>query len=122
MSQSTPAGAEHFKATRVLVERAHRTFGPKPAEGACPHPFVVRLHYPHTRDLILKLAAQRTVQGLSFHSAKVLIFPDLTVEMRARRKEFEGVRKRCREAELCYGFQHPACFRITAKDGESRIF
>ncbi len=37
-------GAEHFTNPTVVVDRAHRSLGPKPADGARPQPFIVRLH------------------------------------------------------------------------------
>lgn len=70
-------------------------------------------------QLILKLAAQKS--PLFYNGVKVFIFPDLTAEVLTQRREFDEVRRRCRAANLRYGFLHPARFRITV-DEETRIF
>ncbi|CAI5657839.1 unnamed protein product [Oreochromis niloticus] len=111
-------GSENFTG-RVVVDRVHRALGPKPADGDRPRPFIVRLHYYQTRERILRLAAQKA--PLQYNGAKVFIFPDLTAEVLARRKKFEEVRKRCRAANLCYGFIHPARFWVTL-DGVTQTF
>lgn len=111
-------GSENFTG-RVVVDRAHRALGPKPADGDRTRPFIVRLHYYQTRERILRLAAQKA--PLQYDGAKVFIFPDLTAEVLARRKKFEEIRKRCRAANLRYGFIHPARFRVTL-DGVTQTF
>lgn len=76
---------------KVIVDRAHRAPGPKPAEGGRPQPFIVRLHYYQTRERIVKLAAQ--MGPIQHEGAKVFIFPDLSPDVVERRKEFDKVRK-----------------------------
>ncbi|CAI5678313.1 unnamed protein product [Oreochromis niloticus] len=111
-------GSENFTG-RVVVDRAHRALGPKPTDGDRPRPFIVRLHYYQTCERILRLAAQKA--PLQYNGVKVFIFPDLTTEVLARCKKFEEVRKRCRAANLRYGFIHPARFRVTL-DGVTQTF
>lgn len=114
----TLLGNENFT-SKLVVDRAHRSLGPKPADGGRPRPLIVRLHYYQTRERIVKLAAQKG--PLRHDGAKVFIFPDLSPDVVARRKEFDTVRKRCREAGLRYGFLHPARFVVTV-DGDTHTF
>uniref|UniRef100_A0A3B3BMK6 L1 transposable element RRM domain-containing protein n=1 Tax=Oryzias melastigma TaxID=30732 RepID=A0A3B3BMK6_ORYME len=111
-------GKDNF-ASGVLVDCAHRAPRPKPAVGGRPRPFIVRLLYCQTRDLIVRLAAQTgTIQ---FNQAKVYIFPDLSPDVLALRRRFEDVCKRCRAANLHFGFLHRARFRVTL-NGETSTF
>lgn len=98
-------GNENFPG-KVVVDRALRAPGPKPADGSRPRPFIVRQHYYQSRELIVRLAAKKG--PLQYDGSKVFIFPDLCQDVVARRKEFDKARKRCREANLRYGFRHPA--------------
>jgi hypothetical protein len=98
-------GSERFK-TAILIDRAHRSQATKPAKGGLPRPFIVRLHYPQTRDLILKLANQKFL--LNFNGARVAFYPDLTLEVRNQRKEYDEVRNKCRAANIRYGFLFPS--------------
>ena len=97
VSELIPAllGSEHFK-TAILIDRVHRSQARKPAQGGPP--LIVRLHYPQTRDLILKLASQKF--PLNFNGARVSFYPDLTLEVRNQRKEFDEVRNKCRAANI----------------------
>uniref|UniRef100_A0A8C7NFH8 Dedicator of cytokinesis 11 n=1 Tax=Oncorhynchus mykiss TaxID=8022 RepID=A0A8C7NFH8_ONCMY len=63
----------------------------KPAKGSPPRPFIVRLHYPQTRDLILKLASQKF--PLNFNGARVSFYPDPTLKVRNQRT-FDEVRNK----------------------------
>lgn len=120
VSELIPAllGSEHFK-TAILIDRAHRSQATKPAKGGPPRPFIVRLHYPHTRDLILKLASQKF--PLNYNGARVSFYPDLTLEVRNQRKEYDEVRNKCRAANIRYGFLFPARFKVTV-EGSTRTF
>ena len=111
-------GSEHFKMA-ILIDRAHRSQATKPAKGGPPRPFIVRLHYPQTRDLILKLANQKF--PLNFNGARVSFYPDLTLEVRNQQKEFDEVRNKCRAANIRYGFLFPARFKVTV-EGSTRTF
>ena len=111
-------GSEHFKMA-ILIDRAHRSQATKPAKGGPPRPFIVRLHYPQTRDLILKLASQKF--PLNFNGARVSFYPDLTLEVRNQRKEYDEVRNKCRAANIRYGFLFPARFKVTV-EGSTRTF
>ena len=111
-------GNENFP-NKVIVDRAHRGPGPKPADRARSRPFIVRLHYYQTRELIVRLAAKKG--PLQYDGAKVFIFPDLSQDVVARRKEFDKVRKRCRDADLRYGFLYPARFVVTL-EGDTHTF
>lgn len=111
-------GSEHFK-TAILIDRAHRSQATKLAKGAPPRPFIVRLHYPQTRDLILKLASQKF--PLNYNGASVCLYPDLTLEVRNQHKEYDELRKKCRAANIRYVFLFPARFKVTV-EGSTRTF
>ncbi|CAB1325696.1 unnamed protein product [Coregonus sp. 'balchen'] len=66
----------------------------KPAKGAPPRPFIARLHYSQTRDLILKLASQKF--PFNYNGARVSFYPDLILDVRNQRKEYDEMRKKCR--------------------------
>lgn len=43
---------------RPLLDRAHRSIRPKPKSGKAPRAFIIRVHYYHVRDQILRRAAE----------------------------------------------------------------
>ena len=111
-------GKDYFK-TELKVDRAHRSLAAKLADGAPPRPLIARLHHPQARDLILRLASKN--HPVLYNNKKIFFFPDLTQETMRQRKQFDGIREKCKAAKIRYGFLHPARFRMTV-DGSSRTF
>ncbi|KAK1894744.1 LINE-1 retrotransposable element ORF1 protein [Dissostichus eleginoides] len=52
-------GQEHFTEP-LIIERAHRAFGPRPPADQRPRPVLIRLLKCQDRDKILRIAAQRS--------------------------------------------------------------
>lgn len=106
---------------KPLLDRAHRSLQAKPKPNQPPRPFVIRVHYFHVGELILRQARQ--LQPLSFNGRAIHIFPDLTAAEAKRRAAFGDVRKRLREIEGArFGFRLPAKFRITLPGEKERVF
>lgn len=114
----TLLGAEHFELP-VVVDRAHRSLAPRPAEGQYPRPLIVRLHHYQIKERIIRLASQHF--PLEYMGSRVHIFPDLSEAVRKQRKCFDEVRQMCKIAKFKYGFLFPARFHITV-DGVSHVF
>ncbi|KAL2082772.1 hypothetical protein ACEWY4_022590 [Coilia grayii] len=106
---------------KPLLNRAHRSPQAKPKPNQPPRPFIIRVHYFHVRELILRQARQ--LQSLSFNGRAIHIFPDLTAAEAKRRAAFGDVRKRLREVEGArFWFRLPAKFRITLPGAKERMF
>jgi hypothetical protein len=45
----------------------------------------------------------------------VSFYPDLTLEVRNQRKEYDELLKKCRAANIWYGFLFPAPFKVTSR-------
>jgi hypothetical protein len=58
---------------------------------------------------------------LNFNGARVSFYPDLTLEVRNQRKEYDEVRNKCRAANIRYGFLFPARFKVTF-EGSTHTF
>lgn len=106
---------------KPLLDRAHRTLQAKPRSDQPPRPFVIRVHYCHIRELILRQARQG--KALSHNGRPIHIFPDLTASEAKRRAAFGDVRKRLRDIQGArFGFRYPARFRITLPGMSERSF
>lgn len=78
---------------KPLLDRANRSLRP----GQAPRPFIVRIHYYHIRELILRRARQ--VGPLSYNGRPIYIFPDITTDEAKKRRTFAEVRKQLRDIE-----------------------
>lgn len=93
---------------KPLLDRAHRSLRPKPKSGKAPWAFVIRVHYYHVRDQILRRAA--VASPLTCKGSKLSIFPDFTVEV---------VKKILHEhPSIKFGLFFPAELKITMPSGE----
>lgn len=94
-----------------LLDRAHRSLRAKPKPGEPPRVFIMRVHYTHVRDEILRKSSQKP---LFYNGKKVYIFPDYTSAVTKKRAAFGDVKKRLRVVEgVKFGFRFPASLRIT---------
>lgn len=117
-------GKEHFPEPLIL-ERAHRTLGQKPAPGQRPRAVLVRLLKYQDRETILKVAAKvsRTNKTpITFDGEPVMFFPDLSASLVKRRREYDQVKRRLRSAGMDYSLLHPATLRIRLQDGKYKFF
>lgn len=104
-----------------LLDRAHRALGPKPKTGAPPRPLLVRVHYFHIKEKMLRQAGANT--PLLFQGKKISIFPDFTPAVAKKRSEFTSVKRLLHTCPgVKFGLFYPAELRITLPDGAVRKF
>lgn len=102
-----------------LIDRSHRSLGPK-KPGGKPRAIVAKLHY--YQDCVQILRCARTRGPLRFNGEPITIFPDYTATVAKARAAFTEVRKLLRDRQgVRYGILFPARFRVTYK-GEDREF
>lgn len=93
----------------------------KPKPNQPPRPFVIRVHYFHIHELILR--QERQLKSISSNGRPIHIFPDLTAAEAKRRAAFGDVKKRLREIEGArFGFRLPVKFHITLPGAKERMF
>lgn len=104
-----------------LIDRAHRLSQAKQKTGQPPRPFILRVHFFHVKEQILRRAREKG--DLIYNGKAIHIFGDLTAGEAKRRAAFNDVRKILHNiAGARFGFRHPATFRITMPGGEERRF
>ena len=60
-----------------LLDRAHRTLRPKPGDGKPPQPFVIRVHFFHVRNDILRWAGEASMDAPLLFQGKRVSFSRL---------------------------------------------
>lgn len=100
------------------VERAHRMPSTRGPPGTPPRTFIFRLLNFRDRDLILREA--RKVGELRTENAKIMLFPDYSVETQRQRRTFDQVKAQMRVKGLKYSMLFPARLRVV--DGETTKF
>ncbi|KAF3854330.1 hypothetical protein F7725_022385 [Dissostichus mawsoni] len=116
-------GQEHFTEP-LIIERAHRAFGPRPPADQRPRPVLIRLLKCQDRDKILRIAAQRSRENkgpIKYDGKPVLFFPDLSASLVKCRKEYDRVKTELRSKDIPFALLHPATLRITLPDGRRRF-
>lgn len=100
------------------IKRAYRMPAIRGPQGAPPRTFIFKLLHYRDRDTVLHVAR---LQGeLKFENAKILIFPNYSVETQRQRKSFNQVRAMLREKGVKYSMLFPAKLRV--QDGEQVQF
>ena len=109
--------------TAPTLDIAHRTLRHRPTEeGAPPRAFVVRCHYFHEKEMMLKKAAANT-DLTTADGDKIRIQQDFTQAVAKRRSAFKEVRGLLRGHDgIRFGIKFPATFRITLSDGREASF
>ncbi|KAK3508926.1 hypothetical protein QTP70_013744 [Hemibagrus guttatus] len=74
-----------------LVDRAHRALRNRPADDEPPRAFIIRLHYTHEMEEILRKAAK--MQQVTFRGQRINIFPDYPPAVVKRRALFKRARE-----------------------------
>lgn len=111
-------GEENFNLP-LVVDRAHRSLQPRPADGARPRPIIARIHLFQVKEKIMQL---RRLHGpLQFRSNKVWIFPDYTSSVMERRKQFVEVLRELRNLKIKHSLRYPARLHIEL-NGQSHTF
>lgn len=101
------------------VERAHRVPSRPPPPGGNHRPFILKLLHYKDRDIILRLARQKT--DMDIQGSKVSIYPDFSAAVQKQRAKFTEVKKRMRAIPLVYSMLYPAKLRVVA-DGTVHFF
>ncbi|KAJ8418399.1 hypothetical protein AAFF_G00141080 [Aldrovandia affinis] len=104
-----------------LFDRAHRSRREKPGEGAPPRPFIIRVHYFHVREEILRRA--REAAPLLHQGKRLSIFADFAPSVAKLRAEFGSAKRLLRACPgVKFGLFFPAELRITLPGGALRKF
>ncbi|KAK7888865.1 hypothetical protein WMY93_024425 [Mugilogobius chulae] len=112
-------GPENFSAP-LRIERAHRTpatpfTGPK----ARPRPILVKFLSFQDKIRILRLAREK--RELHYQGVRIHVFPDFSVDLEKKRRQFDPIKKKFREMDIKYSLQYPSSLRII-ENGKPRIF
>ncbi|CAL1612426.1 unnamed protein product [Knipowitschia caucasica] len=120
MNQLIPQllGEDNFD-TAVPIERAHRS--PTTARGSDTKPRTFLVKFLNFQDKIRILQLAREKQNLLYKGSKIHIFPDFSVALEKKRREFGDVKKKLRDLGIKYSMQYPCSLRIT-EDGKPRLF
>lgn len=106
---------------KPLLDRAHRTLRSRPRDGEPPRPFVIRVHFFHVRNDILRRSGEAS--PLLHKGKRVSIFADYTTAVAKRRASFGAVK---RQLHACpgvkFGLIYPAVLRLTLPDGSMHRF
>ena len=97
---------------KPLIDRAHRTLRRRPEPTEPPRPFILRLHYYHVLEDILRKA---TAAKQLYHDGKrIQIFPDYPPTVAKKRALFNRSRELLRgKPGTRYGLLYPARLLIT---------
>uniref|UniRef100_A0AAX7UGL5 L1 transposable element RRM domain-containing protein n=1 Tax=Astatotilapia calliptera TaxID=8154 RepID=A0AAX7UGL5_ASTCA len=104
-----------------LLDRVHRSLGSKPREGTPPRPLLIRVHYFHVKEQLLRLAGANS--PLLYQGRRISIFPDFTPAVAKKRSQFTGVKRLLHSCPgIKFGLFYPAELRVTLPDGVIRKF
>lgn len=97
---------------KPLIDRAHRTLRKRPEPHEPPRPFVLRLHYYHVLEDIMRKAA--AAKQLHYDGKRIQIFPDYPPAVAKRRALFNRTRELLRaQPGIRYGLLYPARLLVT---------
>ncbi|XDV29300.1 hypothetical protein PO909_032437 [Leuciscus waleckii] len=109
-------GLEEFP----LLDRAHRTLRSKPSDGKPPRPFVIRVHFFHVRNDILRRASEAP---LLHQGKRLFLFPDYTSSVAKKRAAFTDVKRLLHSCPgVKFGLRFPATLKITLPGGATHTF
>lgn len=104
-----------------LLDRVHRSLREKPKTGAPPRPLIVRVHYFHVKEQILRRAGDAA--PLLFQGKKLSVFPDFAPAVAKKRSQFAGVKRLLHNCPgIKFGLFYPAELRISLPDGAVHKF
>ena len=107
-----------------LLDRAHRTLRPKPSESKLPRPFVIRVHFFHVRNDLLRRAGEASKDSpLLYQGKRLFLFPDYTSAVAKKRAAFTDVKRLLHSCPgVKFGLRFPATLRITLPGGDTHTF
>ncbi|KAJ1108094.1 hypothetical protein NDU88_005476 [Pleurodeles waltl] len=94
----------------LVIERAHRSLGPRPPPGTPPHPIIARLLNYRDRDTVLRLAREKS--PLIFKNSEINFFPDYTPGIQAQRRAFLPIKRLLSQAGIGFALLYPAKLRV----------
>lgn len=109
-------GLETFS-DMFVVERAHRSLGPRPLPGAPPRPMIVKLL--NHRDAALMRA--RELGELQYEGSAISLYLDFTMKVQEARRQFSSLKRQLHDQNIEYAMLFPARLRVTL-NGKARIF
>uniref|UniRef100_H3AR91 L1 transposable element RRM domain-containing protein n=1 Tax=Latimeria chalumnae TaxID=7897 RepID=H3AR91_LATCH len=102
-------GPEHFP-KGLEIERVHRMPKPKPNPGEKPRVVIVRLLRYNNREAILRKAREKG--SLSYNNQPMFIFPDLTIEVQKKCREFDDPQKLYKALSIKFALLYSACLHL----------
>ncbi|KAK1900600.1 LINE-1 retrotransposable element ORF1 protein [Dissostichus eleginoides] len=106
---------------KPLIDRCHRSLRQRPSDGQPPRPFILRLHYYHAVEDILRKAAGSG--NLIYQGKRIQLFPDYPPTVVNRRREFTPAREILRNKPgVRYGLLYPARLIVTHGDQQQHSF
>ena len=96
--------------TKLELERAHRSLGPKPPLESPPRSIVVKFSSFKTKEEVLKLAWQR--KGFVHQERKVILDHDYAPEVLRKWREYTEAKRVLRENKLRFQTPFPAKLRV----------
>ncbi|CAH2272776.1 Hypothetical predicted protein [Pelobates cultripes] len=113
------AYAPDIPSDMLLVDRVHRVPKPKHLPDSAPRDVVLRAHYYHIKELVLR--AHRSRQEPHEDYPSVLIMADLSAATLRRRRDFQQVTTELRDRGIRYRWGFPTKLILT-KNGETKLF
>uniref|UniRef100_H2ZXS2 L1 transposable element RRM domain-containing protein n=1 Tax=Latimeria chalumnae TaxID=7897 RepID=H2ZXS2_LATCH len=98
---------------KLEIERAHRTFTPKPRDSERPRILIFKLLCFRDKELISRHDSNSG--PLIYKNKQVHIFPDLSADLFQKRKSFNEVKHLCKDLEIPFVLLYPARLRIDFK-------
>uniref|UniRef100_H2ZU79 L1 transposable element RRM domain-containing protein n=1 Tax=Latimeria chalumnae TaxID=7897 RepID=H2ZU79_LATCH len=96
---------------RVKIKRAHRALRPRPSEGERPRIMIFKLlRFP---DKMRILRRAREIGQLTYQNQNIFFFPDISVELQAKRRVYGGLAS----LRLPFSLLHPAKLRVSLREG-----
>ena len=92
------------------LERCHRALMAKPNPDARPRPFILCFHRYQERERVLQLAIQK--RQLSYEGKKILVFPDYSARLAAKRSAYKKVKAQLYEKNIKFSLRYPATLMV----------
>lgn len=100
------------------LDRAHRSFGPKPVAGKPARAFVLCFHRYSDRELALRWARQNEVK---FKGNTLRVYPDLSTALAKKRATFNPVKRALYQEGVRFRLLYPARLKVMFR-GDNLIF
>lgn len=111
-------GKENFSAAPI-IERAHRSPSFSSSSRSSPRPILAKFLLFQDKVRILRLSREKG--ELTFQGARIHIYPDFSVALINKRRQFDTVKKKLRDADIRYSLRYPCTLRVIV-DGKPKFF